>query len=201
MNNTVSAPAFLEKLRFATTQSHTNLEALPVSASIMNPAVTNTQYALYLGLMHDVVKDAEENIFPMVHNVLPELDIHPKAQFIRADLAVLDATPKYDAVKPLSGNLTTISVAFALGIMYVIEGSSLGGRVILKNISGALGHSEESGARYFAGYGGETGSHWKNFLSQLINYENDTKSEDEIIAGANYAFDAISRHFTQMSHQ
>ncbi|TRW25828.1 biliverdin-producing heme oxygenase [Flavobacterium zepuense] len=201
MNNTVSAPAFLEKLRLATTQSHTNLEALPVSVSIMNPAVTNTEYALYLNLMHDVVKDAEENIFPLVHNTLPELDVHPKAQFITADLATLGFAPKADDVKPLSGELTDTSVAFALGVMYVIEGSSLGGRVILKNINGALGHNEDCGARYFAGYGGQTGSHWKSFLGQLIQYENNTKSEDEIIAGANYAFDAISRHFTKTSHQ
>jgi len=201
MNNTLSAPAFLEKLRFATTQSHTNLEALPVSVSIMNPAVTDAEYGLYLGLMHDVVKDAEENIFPLVHNAMPELDIHPKAHFINADLKTLGFVPAANAATPLSGSLNDISVAFALGVMYVIEGSSLGGRVILKNINTALGHNEASGARYFAGYGGQTGSHWKSFLGQLIQYENDTKSEDEIIAGANYAFDAISRHFTKMSHQ
>src|SRR5690349_14103036 len=127
MNNTVSAPAFLEKLRFATTQSHTNLEALPVSVSIMTPTVTNAEYGLYLSLMHDVVKDAEENIFPLVHNALPELDVHPKAQFVNADLKTLGLAPKAETAKPLSGGLKEVSIAFALGVMYVIEGSSLGG--------------------------------------------------------------------------
>jgi heme oxygenase len=200
MNNTVSAPAFLDKLRSATTQSHTNLEALPVSLSIMDPAVTNAAYALYLDLMHDVVKDAEENIFTVAKNTLHNLNVHPKAQFIEADLKTLGATKNTGNFKPLSSKGQTITPAFALGVMYVIEGSSLGGRVILKNITTALGHDANSGATYFAGYGGQTGSHWKAFLAELIQYEAINNNEDEIIAGANFAFDAISSHFTKNAH-
>jgi len=200
MNNTVSAPAFLDKLRAATTQSHTNLEALPVSLSIMNPAVTNAQYALYLGLMYDVVKDAEENIFPIAKSDISNLDVHPKAQFIEADLATLGTAKQNANFLPLSSKNQNITPAFALGVMYVIEGSSLGGRVILKNINSTLGHDAESGATYFAGYGGQTGSHWKAFLGALIQYEAIHNNENEIIAGANFAFDAISSHFTENAH-
>jgi len=201
MSTTLSAPAFLEKLRAATTDSHTGLEALPVSVSIMNPAVTNKEYALYLGLMHDVVKDAEENIFPVVYKNVDGLDVHPKAQFIEADLKTLGVV-KTESLKPLTQNLNAAAItpAFAFGVMYVIEGSSLGGRVILKNINGALGHDAENGAAYFSGYGAQTGSHWKAFLGALIQYEEANNCEDEIIAGANFAFDAISTHFTANAH-
>jgi len=201
MSTTLSAPTFLEKLRTATTESHTGLEALPVSVSIMNPAVTNKEYALYLSLMLDVVKDAEENIFPIVHRTVTDLDVHPKAQFIEADLKALDYT-KTASTKPLTQSLdvAAITPAFAFGVMYVIEGSSLGGRVILKNINGALGHDADNGASYFAGYGGQTGSHWKAFLEALIQYETLNNCEDEIIAGANFTFDAISAHLTANAH-
>jgi len=197
MDTTLSAPTFLEKLRAATTESHTGLETLPVSTSIMNPAVTDKEYALYLGLMHDVVKDAEENIFPVVYKNVEGLDVHPKAQFIDADLKTLGVA-KAQASNPLTQNLdvAAITPAFAFGVMYVIEGSSLGGRVILKNINGALGHDSESGATYFSGYGAQTGSHWKAFLGALIQYADVNDSEEEIIAGANFAFDAISAHLT-----
>jgi len=107
MNSTVTAPAFLDKLRSATTQSHTALEALPVSVSIMNPHVTNADYGTYLNLMHDVVKDAEENIFPVVYSILPDIDVHPKAQFIAADLQTLGFK------KSTSGN-TNLEVGYKL---------------------------------------------------------------------------------------
>jgi len=197
MSTTLSSPAFLEKLRAATTNSHTGLEALPISLSIMNPEVTNAAYALYLDLMHDVVKDAEENIFPLVLKNAEGLDIQPKAAFIEADLKTLGIV-KTRVAQPLTQGIDThkMTPAFAFGVMYVIEGSSLGGRVILKNINAALGHDAKSGAAYFSGYGAQTGSHWKAFLGALTQYEEINKCEDEIIAGANFAFNAISAHFT-----
>lgn len=197
MNDTVTIPSFLENLRSTTAQSHTNLEALPISASIMNPQVTNSEYALYLDLMHDVVKDAEENIFPALGDIITDLKDRSKNHLLEQDLKALGYTKANTEAKPLSASLENSSKAFAMGIFYVVEGSSLGGRVILKNINAALGHDIENGASYFGGYGGQTGSHWKNFLVQLTQYEAQNNNADEIIAGADYAFNAISRHFTE----
>jgi heme oxygenase len=199
MYTATNAPTFLDKLRAATTQSHTGLEELPVSVSIMSPNVTNKEYALYLSLMLDVVKDAEENIFPTAHAAITGLDIHPKAQFIEADLKVLGFNKK-ELLTPLTSMDIRITPAFALGVMYVIEGSSLGGRVILKNINTVLGHDAQNGGLYFTGYGAQTGSHWKAFLGSLIEYETLHNAEADIINGANFTFDAISAHFTANSH-
>ena len=48
-----------------------------------------------------------------------------------------------------------------------------------------------------AGFGGQTGSHWKKFLDALVQYEADNDSGQDIIAGAEYAFNAISGHFAK----
>lgn len=195
MNSTFAPTLFLENLRNATAQSHTNLESLPISVSIMKPDVTPREYLLYLSLMRDVVYDAETNIFPSLNMIITDLDARAKAKFIKDDLAALGAE-NHTLTLPLSNSLPNDSVSFKLGIMYVVEGSSLGGRVILKNISNSLGYHADNGARYFAGYGGETGSHWKKFLDMLVGYENEHNCGTEIIAGADYAFNAISHHFT-----
>lgn len=200
MNDTLPA-TFLENLRNATAQSHTNLEALPISTSIMNPAVTNDEYALYLALMKDIVKDAEENIFPALADIVTDLYERNKTHLLEKDLDFLGYTKQSIENNPVSSGITNPSKAFALGVFYVIEGSSLGGRVILKNINAALGHDIEKGASYFGGYGGQTGSYWKNFLNALTQYETETGSADEIIAGADYAFNAISKHFTENAPQ
>jgi heme oxygenase len=86
-------------------------------------------------------------------------------------------------------------VPFALGVFYVIEGSSLGGRFILKNIVNNPQLSNDQGVSYFKGYGDKTGSYWKNFLNVLAEYEQNNNCANSIIEGAVYAFDSIYNHF------
>jgi heme oxygenase len=180
-NTTIEATTFPERLKEITSQSHKNLESLPVSVSIVSPSVTKEEYTHYLSLMHDVVKDAEENIFPQLEGVINGVSERNKTHLLENDLAAL-GYPKKDFKKPLSVVKDKFSDAFALGVMYVIE---------------ALGYSAEDGAQYFAGYGNATGSHWKSFMNQMTQYEESSKNDTEIIAGANFAFDAINKHFTE----
>lgn len=194
MKDAQTFPAFLENLRSLTAQSHTALEALPVSESVVNPAVTNAKYAHYLSLMHDVVKDVEQNIFPLIESIIPDLDARKKAARIEADLAFL-GHGKEGYEKVLTGGLKHVTPAFALGAAYVVEGSTLGGRVILKNINTALGHDADNGASFFWGYGGQTGSMWKGFLAPFTAFEAENNAAEEIIDGANHAYDAIAAHF------
>lgn len=184
---------FLERLRADTADSHKNLEKLPLSMSIMSPTVSAEAYALYLNRMHDVVKDTEENIFPLLQNVFSDLEERRKLQFINDDLAFLNA-PKTDSKSPFELS-EKVSIPFAIGILYVVEGSSLGGRFILKNLQAALGY-DQNGVSYFNGYGNKTGSSWKHFLNVLTAYEEQNNAGEAIIAGADFAFQAIHRHFS-----
>ncbi|QEE50428.1 biliverdin-producing heme oxygenase [Flavobacterium alkalisoli] len=193
-NELTATETFLERLRAKTSVAHTNLEQLPVSVSIVNPNVTNKEYVHYLNLMHDVVKQAEEEIFPALTAFVPDVNERNKTSLLENDLKALGFY-KTQLHKPFE-NTASMSPAFAMGVLYVIEGSSLGGRVILKNIHTSLGHTEEQGASYFAGYGNQTGSKWKSFLNALTAYEAQTNNEKEIIAGAEYAFTTIGRHFS-----
>jgi len=192
--NVENSLTFLDQLRANTADSHKNLESLPVSASVTSPTVTAPAYAHYLKLMRDVIQDTEKNIFPLLQNIFPDLGERRKLQWIDADLAFLN-NPQTESRLPFSENVKTFSAPFAVGILYVVEGSSLGGRFILKNLQSALGY-EENGVSYFNGYGNKTGSSWKNFLSILTEYEEKNNNGDEIIAGADFAFQAIHRHFS-----
>lgn len=186
---------FLDTLRTKTAAAHKSLEQLEVSASILNPAVTKEEYARYLVLMYDVVKDLETNIYPIVEKVIPDISDREKSQHITRDLAVLgfEAPKRHTEVFDTSG----LTLPFALGVAYVVEGSTLGGRFILKNIQAALGYDDLSGASYFAGYGNRTGSRWKTFLDFLTRYAVESQTCDEIISGAEFAFYAIGKHLGQ----
>lgn len=188
------AKTFLDRLRAKTAGSHQKLEDQPISKSIMNPTVSKEQYIQYLDLMHNLVKDAEENIFPQLSEIITDFEHRKKAHLLENDFAFLNFKKENINEKPLSLN-TSNSIPFNLGIMYVIEGSSLGGRFILKNIQKALGYNENGGATYFEGYGNRTGSTWKTFLNTMIAFENENNCEAEIIAGADYAYDTIAEYF------
>lgn len=184
---------FLDHLRTHTAAAHKRLEQLPVSISIIQPSVTGEHYGTYLQAMYDVVKSLEMEVFPKIKTVIADLDDRLKSKHIENDLAHIGfsslpqtTTAVFDGSK--------MSIPFALGVAYVVEGSTLGGRFILKNVQSALGFDEHAGATYFAGYGNKTGSRWKAFLDALTTYAIAHSCTDEIAEGARFAFEKIYEH-------
>jgi hypothetical protein len=55
------------------------------------------------------------------------------------------------------------TMAAAIGVQYVLEGSSLGGQILSRQLKNALGFTSHHGGCFFAGYGDETSARWKNF--------------------------------------
>lgn len=53
------------------------------------------------------------------------------------------------------------------GILYAVEGSTLGGQVIGRHLRQNLGLTEDNGARFFNGYGPDTESRWNQFVLWL----------------------------------
>ncbi|UUF12857.1 MULTISPECIES: biliverdin-producing heme oxygenase [Flavobacterium] len=183
---------FLTDIKTQTATSHKKLESLPVSASILSPEMKIEDYIHYLSLMHDVHKNTEDTIYPLLSGIVEDLEQRQKTHLIEEDFLFLHHQ-KTGLAKVF--DRTEMTVPFALGVLYVIEGSSLGGRFILKNIVLNPQLSNDLGVSYFKGYGDKTGSYWKNFLNVLAEYEQDYNCADDIIKGAIYAFDSIYNHF------
>ena len=55
------------------------------------------------------------------------------------------------------------SLSEAVGCLYVIEGSTLGSRIISKHLAKNLGLGPKQGGSFFYGYGARTGLMWKHF--------------------------------------
>jgi len=195
MNTNLDFPTdidFLEKLKSHSAAAHKKLENLSVSTSILSPDMKITDYGHYLSLMYNVHKSTEEIIFPILNPVILDLKEREKTKLLEKDLSYLNYKKNEEIVLFKS---SVYSVPFALGIVYVIEGSSLGGRYILKNVEKVSGLNEQKGVSYFTGYGDKTGSYWKGFINLLQEYEAQNNCADEIIEGAVYAFESIYNHF------
>ena len=180
---------FLHNLRSNTSSLHTQLEQLQVSQKLTQDDLCIEEYIHYLKLMQPVIQYSENIIFPVVANVIDDINERKKFHLIQQDLAYFKASSSTE--KKFNINNFKADTAFALGVMYVIEGSTLGGRVILKNVEKILGLNEHTGASYFAGYNLKTGPLWKHFLNMLAAYQLKNNCEQEIIAGANAAFTGI----------
>jgi heme oxygenase len=57
--------------------------------------------------------------------------------------------------------------AAAFGCVYVLEGATLGGRVLLPLVRSRLGLTEQSGASFLASYGEDIGPKWRTFGAAL----------------------------------
>jgi heme oxygenase len=114
-----------------------------------------------------------------------------RAYLLAADLTSLqisdlDSLPRCPRI-PLKDR------CMALGSIYVMEGSSLGGRVILRNVERSLGDTGKDASKYFAGYGERTGIMWREFLVRL---EDTSPRDRELVSlGALATFESFAAWF------
>lgn len=179
---------FLQELRSSTAQSHKRLEETELSTIIVSDKINNNDYARYLYKMYSFVKPFEDKAFPLLKNVFPDVENRRKANWLEKDLLFLQGDENNLKQMELYPLPETISEAYAVGGMYVIEGSVLGGKFIYKNVNAALGHTPEQGAVYFSGYGAETGKMWGSFVKQLSGYGVASSRKEEIFKGADDTF-------------
>lgn len=117
-----------------------------------------------------------------------------KADLLGRDLLLLGHTPasllhltRFAAVPALP------TLAAAFGCLYVLEGSTLGGRIILRRVRASLGREAGSGVAYFEGYGSRTGAMWSSFLATLAREVTERRAIDEAVQGAATTFEALGR--------
>lgn len=146
-----------------TKTEHAQLEKKLVS-NIKKISVV-TGYTSLLKLFYGFYQPLEQQLEPFLTGVLPDFADRRKAEFILRDLATLgEDNAHYD----LASDLPDIhSRATALGAAYVLEGSTLGGAIIAKMISGQLGVPVTGGFAFFTGYGERTLPMWERFRASL----------------------------------
>jgi heme oxygenase len=103
-------------------------------------------------------------------------------QRLGLDASVIKELPLCQAIPELQ------SVSQGIGCMYVLEGSTLGGQIILRHLTQSLGLTAENGGAFFACYGAELGSRWKQFRAQVNTDPRSVAEADQIVASARQTF-------------
>lgn len=110
-----------------------------------------------------------------------------KLPLLEADLLHLGMTPTAIEKIPEPDLLIRPRTrAEALGSMYVLEGSTLGGQLIARRVAEKLGLKPGAGLSYHCAYGDAVGPMWQAFRARLG--ELSPSEEDEAIGSANTTF-------------
>jgi heme oxygenase len=179
---TISILPVAALVKEATQQYHTEVEnlLLPKLSSIS----TADDYAAILKMFYGYFSPLERCIQQhLTAAYLPDVPERRKAAAILDDLQAIGQSTAHIEHCTMLPQIENTAQAF--GAMYVLEGSSLGGKVIAKMLlkNEALSVTEDA-LHFFSGYKEETGSRWKTFLTAL-NGQTETK---EIVASANETF-------------
>ncbi len=106
------------------------------------------------------------------------------------DLAALGMSSGAVADLPICAALPPLADrAEALGALYVVEGSTLGGQIIARRVARDLGHGPDTGCAYYAAHGARTGAMWRAF--QAVLAQEPPEAADRMVASAQATFDAL----------
>lgn len=172
-----------DRLRYATGKAHETLEG---SLDLLRQPPEREYFARLLVRFHGFHRIWESAVARQLPNaVMPR----PRLGLIEQDLRALGLNENaIHAIAPcapvacLGDHPDT-----ALGSAYVLEGSTLGGRVITQHLSKAS-WCPPGGLQYFNPYGDETVSNWRAMLRHLAVAPGDP---DQIVAGALRTFEIL----------
>ena len=169
-----------EYLKQHTAEYHDAAEKLFNSGKIFNKTFTLKDYKKIIGTNYLMLLNAEDKIFSCLSANFSEklqLSNRKKLPLIEKDLAGLALKSR-----TASEELDFLNENEALGAMYVIEGSTLGGNVIAKQLSKTDGF-DQIAFNFFGCYQENTGPMWKNF-KEVLDKEIGEEHYDEVLAGA-----------------
>jgi heme oxygenase (biliverdin-IX-beta and delta-forming) len=181
-------------LKLATAAAHSNLERLLATRGYFD---SREGYIDYLRRFLAFHEEAERYLDAgLAGHFIPDWSDRRRAHLARLDLATLgakDAVP----VALSSGLLPRLSgVEQVLGVAYVLEGSTLGGAFLLRQLA-PLGISAAHGGAYLGSYGNERGRMWQLFLTTLEAAHARRVHAESVASAALSAFNAARYYLTE----
>jgi heme oxygenase len=171
----VESPAGLRfRLREATAVAHQRLED---RMNIMGLTGSRGTYRALLARFFGIYQPLEEQLARIGWSAAGfDFVKRHKAGILKRDLEVLGLSPDEVDALPLCRRLPPLaSLPQGLGALYVLEGATLGGQIIIRQVREKLAIGETTGGAFFAGYGAATGSMWRSFL-EVLEHEGGTPS-------------------------
>jgi len=191
--------SILARLREETAPYHIQTEQNPYAAAITNGTITLTQYKNYLEKFYGFVRPVEAQLVQHAEWKVYNFDYETtrKTGLLEKDLQSLGLSMQEIGALPECPDLPEQKIfTQAAGVMYVLEGSILGGQMVIRMLNRALGVQPDINGHYFNSYGDKVRDRWKAFQQLLVETAADsTTREDQIIEAAKETFRKLDQWF------
>jgi heme oxygenase len=185
----MSPSSILQALRLETRPAHDQLEQNAFNQQLTAGTITEAATTHFLAKMYGFLVPYEARLRQQHLGPEWEAATRQRAHLILTDLQKPAAALEACADMPPLGTWPQL-----LGAMYVVEGSTLGGQVIARQ----LAKSNIPLRAYFSGYGEQTGPLWKMFC-QLLSQEATPENQAEIVQSASLTFQKLDTWLHQPS--
>ena len=181
----------LQQLREKTAEHHKNLETSALLSHFSHGNITLPIYEKILSKFYGYFSPLESQFqqIPLLPYYLSDYSSRRKTSTLQKDLSFLNSSNQQGGSLEICRDIPTVTTLDkAFGCLYVMEGSTLGAKVISKVIQEKLGISENNGGSYFQGYGPATGEYWRRFCAVMEHYAETEGNAEEIVESANQVF-------------
>lgn len=172
--------SLLTSLRNGTREAHQRVED---SVDVLRAGRSPETYAPVLQAFRSLYAPLEQALdrSPLTLAVVPDFAERRKTAWLDADLAALGAPVPADLEVPPLPTVEDIA-----GVCYVLEGATLGGAVVARELPD-LPH------RFFASYGSRRGAMWAGFRGNLHALDEHGVDCERTVASAQRAFELFER--------
>jgi heme oxygenase len=189
----------MAELKLSTAEQHKGVEQL---MPFFRERFTQQQYARTLELFLGFFEPIEQRLRSVLEETLSETDLsrRQRSHFLRADLLALGISVDEIAKLPRCRDLPELSNRYhGLGCMYVLEGSTLGGQVIGRELVRRFGIGETSGASFFLSHGPLVGEMWKDFCVTVRSQVDSVDGRESALRAANDTFCSLGNWMRKVS--
>ena len=196
-------------LKEAIIDQHARMEALPFIAALTNGRLPLESYVGLLRAMAVIQGTLEHEL-----TLIPSSDIRTilldrpsRLVHLRKDLSIFDQQliPDIAAALGYSRKIAERIRLYRveqptdlLGIIYVLEGTTLGNSVHLRDVLKCIGSKTSGNAYYYAGYGKETARYWQEFSAAMNSLPMDEAGCNRLIQVARDFFDQLEALFSAL---
>lgn len=191
----------VELLKEKTQSCHSAIERNELLSLVVSSRLNLEIYFKILEKFYGFFYSLENKI-----NRVPELHVFDeilkprhKTHLIKKDFATLGWADGKIASIPTCGILPALNHPSQLfGVLYVTEGSTLGGQVIAKAIKNSIGVTGEHGGSFFNGYGAQTFTMWQDTRAHIEAYSaQNPAAHSMIFEAANETFACLGNWFNE----
>lgn len=176
-------------LREATERQHRAVERLPMMRTLLSGRLSVRDYVQVLRRHHAVLAGWEQRESAWLHaSGDARWRYQPRSPLLAQDLAALQASPPSPAPAPPAAEAGS-----RWGMLYVVEGSRLGGRVIARQLRQTL--AEIAPALSYFELGHADPACWRRFQQRLEQALPTPESRQAAVDGARAMFAHFHTHF------